>query len=104
MFDSIILKVDELDGSLRQFYEKLKKYVEKRGEDYEFTRLEIRQDFKISKSQQHAYMNSLLELEYIHQSSGFVNRGYKYKINYWDDNSKLRNEIAEYLNNQISSL
>jgi DNA primase len=27
MFDSIVLKIDELDGSLRLFYEKLKEYV-----------------------------------------------------------------------------
>jgi len=31
MFDSIVLKVDELDGSLRQFYEKLKEHIQKTG-------------------------------------------------------------------------
>ena len=40
MFESIILKVDELDGALRSFYEKLKSYVKKRGNKYEFSRLE----------------------------------------------------------------
>ncbi|MBO9154074.1 CHC2 zinc finger domain-containing protein [Chitinophaga sp. GCM10012297] len=29
LFDSIVLKVDELDGSLRQFFEQLKQYLEK---------------------------------------------------------------------------
>ena len=27
LFESIVLKVDELDGSLRQFFENIKKYV-----------------------------------------------------------------------------
>ncbi len=31
MFESIILKIDELDGSLRQFYEDLKSYIIKQG-------------------------------------------------------------------------
>ncbi|PIQ14665.1 MAG: hypothetical protein COW67_12605, partial [Flavobacteriales bacterium CG18_big_fil_WC_8_21_14_2_50_32_9] len=65
MFDSIILKVDELDGSLRDFYEKLKKYVLAKGKEYEFEQREIRQSFRISKTQMHRNINSLLELEYI---------------------------------------
>ena len=31
LFESIVLKVDELDGSLRQFFETIKKHVEKLG-------------------------------------------------------------------------
>ncbi len=104
MFDSIILKVDELDGSLRNFYEKLKSYVLSKGKGYEFTRLEIRQALKVSKTQQHSYMNQLLELEYIQQVGGHVNRGFKYKIQYWDNNEKLRNDIREYLNTQLGDL
>lgn len=30
LFESIILKVDELDGSLRQFFEKLKSFVKEK--------------------------------------------------------------------------
>lgn len=40
LFESIVLKVDELDGSLRQFYERLKKYV--KNENQEFILREIR--------------------------------------------------------------
>ena len=38
MFDSIFLKVDELDGSLRQFFESLKEYVlqKENPQQYEF--------------------------------------------------------------------
>ena len=104
MFDSIILKVDELDGSLRDFYEKLKKYVLDKGKEYEFTRLEVRQSLKVSKTQQHSYMNQLLDLEYLQQMGGYANRGFKYKIQYWDNNEKLRSDIRTYLNKQIEAL
>jgi hypothetical protein len=104
MFDSIILKVDELDGSLRSFYEKLKSYVQSKGKDYEFTRLEVRQALKVSKTQQHSHMNQLLALEYICQVGGYANRGFKYKVEYWDNNEKLRGDIRTYLNNQIETL
>jgi energy-coupling factor transporter ATP-binding protein EcfA2 len=104
MFDSIILKVDELDGSLRSFYEKLKSFVLKHGKEYEFTRLEVRQVLMISKTQQHSYLNQLIDLEYIQQVGGYANRGFKYKIHHWDNNEKLRSDIRIYLNKQLEKL
>ncbi len=53
LFESIVLKVDELDGSLRQFFEKLKTFVQKKGQDYEFDRFELRRETGLGKSQQH---------------------------------------------------
>jgi len=52
MFESIFLKVDELDGSLRQFFESLKTYLEEKpnAQQYEFTRLEIRQATGVSNT------------------------------------------------------
>lgn len=104
LFEGIVLKADELDGSLRQFYEKLKKYVEKKGNKTEFTQLEIRQNLNISKTGLHRYMNDLLQLEYIQIVGGHINKGYKYKINYWDDYKKLREEIKNNLLEQIRSI
>jgi DNA primase len=83
MFESILLKVDELDGSLRQFYEQLKEYIKSKGNDhYEFSQREIRQTLHISKTQLHRYLNDLLQLEYIRQSGGYANRGFSYKVMY----------------------
>ncbi|CAA0202468.1 toprim domain-containing protein [Tenacibaculum maritimum] len=104
MFDSIILKVDELDGSLRDFYETLKQYVLSKSKEYEFTRREIRHETKISNTQLHRYMKQLLDLEYIYQSSGYDNRGHKYKIAYWDNMEALRDKIKSNLNNQLEKL
>lgn len=103
MFSSIILKTDELDGILRQFYENLKKYVESKGKEYEFTRREIRQKFRISKTQMFRYMTELEELEYIHRSSIGSRNSFKYKISYWDNIEKLRQEIRIYLQQQIEN-
>jgi len=104
MFDSIVLKVDELDGSLRDFYEKLKAYINERGREYEFTQREIRQTLRVSKTQMHRFIGDLLQLEYLQQSGGYANRGYKYKISYWDDMEKLRARIKDELTGQLQKL
>lgn len=104
MFDSIILKVDELDGSLRLFYESLKTYVFSRSQEYEFTRREIRHETKVSNTQLHRFMKQLIDLEYIYQSSGYDNRGHKYKIAYWDNMEAVRQRIKDDLNKQLNLL
>ncbi|HLV93539.1 MAG TPA: CHC2 zinc finger domain-containing protein [Aequorivita sp.] len=104
MFDSIILKVDELDGSLRDFYEKLKEYVQTKGKEYEFTQREIRQDLRISKTQMQRFINDLLELEYIERKGAGMHGATKYKISYWDDNTALKQRIKDNLNTQLAQL
>ena len=103
LFESIILKVDELDGSLRQFYEKLKAFIAKKGRTYEFTRFEIRKATGVGKTQQHHYISGLVALEYI-QQSGFANRGFRYKIVHWDNFSALRDRIKNHLTGQLESI
>jgi DNA primase len=103
MFESIVLKVDELDGSLRQFFELLKTFVNKKTKEYQFTRFEIRAATGVSKTQQHHYITRLVQLEYI-QEYGFKNRGLKYKINHWDNMTAVRAKIKDSLNNQLAKL
>ena len=103
MFESIVLKVDELDGSLRQFFEKLKTFIGKKSRQYEFTRFEVREATGLGKTQQHHYISKLLEMEYI-QQYGFANRGFKYKIVHWDNYTALRDKIKAHLQNQLSKL
>ena len=106
MFESIFLKVDELDGSLRQFFETLKSYLEEKpnAQQYEFTQREVRQTLHISKTQLHRYLYELIGLEYLQQTGGYANKGFKYRISYWDNIQKLRNEIQSYLYNQINNM
>jgi DNA primase len=102
LFESIILKVDELDGSLRQFFERLKKYV--KDKENLFTQREIRQEMNISKTQLQRFINSLLELEYIKYKGGFSNKGLKYVVDYWDNYQKIRTQIKTFLMEQIEKL
>jgi len=104
MFESILLKVDELDGSLRQYFEQIKTYINSKGKEYEFTRIELRQQLKMSKTLQHNYINKLIELEYIRQSGGHINRGYHYKIIHWDNMAALRAKLKDGLANQLQHL
>ncbi len=102
LFESIVLKVDELDGSLRQFFERLKKYL--KDQDKEFTQREIRQELNLSKAQCSRNINILLELEYITSKfSGNLKR-VCYKIDYWDNHQKSRNEIKSFLIKQINDI
>ena len=103
MFESIVLKVDELDGSLRQFYEKLKSHVEKKSKSYEFTRFEVREVTGLGKTQQHHYLNQLMALEYV-QQHGYANRGFKYRIVHWDNYTALRERIKRNLQNQLTEI
>lgn len=102
LFESIVLKVDELDGSLRQFFERLKKHV--KNENGEFVLRDIRQALNVGKTQVFRYMQTLAELEYVKQTGGYANKGIKYRISYWDNYQKLRAEIKDFLMNQIQKL
>lgn len=99
LFESIILKIDELDGSLRQFLEKLKK----RFEEKEFNRFEAMESTGFKKSQLQVYLNELVRLEYLKQK-GFVNKGFTYKIGYSDDIQKVRQELKEHFHKIIEKL
>lgn len=99
LFESIILKIDELDGSLRQFLEKLKKRFEQR----EFNRFEAMEYTGFKKSQLQVYLNELVRLEYLKQK-GFVNKGFTYKIGYSDDIQKVRQELKDHFRIIIDKL
>lgn len=99
LFDSIILKIDELDGSLRQFYEKLKKQFK----TDDFTRFEAMEITGFKKTQLQHYLNQLVQLEYIKQF-GHGNKGYKYRINHFDDIQSVRKKLKDHFIKQIKGL
>ena len=108
MFESILLKVDELDGSLRHFYEQLKTYVQGKAADhadsYAFTQREVRQALHLSKSGLHRFLRTLLQLEYIRPVGGYANKGYQYQITYWDNLQALRAKVKRHLQGQLNQL
>ena len=103
LLESILLKIDELDGSLRQFYEKLKTHIKTKSKDYSFNRFEVIQATKISRTQLHRHLQQLVHLEYL-QQFGYANRGFTYKISYWDDYKVMRNKLKKDLQIQINNI
>lgn len=108
LFDSIVLKVDELDGSLRQFYEQLKDYLKQQHNGHhqtaQFSLREVRQALKLSKTQLFRYAGDLTHLEYIRPSGGHANKGYTYQVAYWDNYQSLRERIRRSLDEQVKAL
>jgi DNA primase len=99
LFESIILKIDELDGSLRQFFEKLKKAFKEES----FTRFDAMEVTGFKKTQLQFYLNDLVRLEYLKQI-GFANKGFRYKISYSDNIQKVRKDLKEAFTRQIKEL
>lgn len=99
LFESIILKIDELDGSLRQFFEHLKK----KFKTDDFTRFEAMEVTGFKKTQLQYYINQLVQLEYIKQY-GHGNKGYKYKIFHFDDIQSVRKKLKDHFIKQIQNL
>lgn len=111
LFESIVLKVDELDGSLRQFFERLKTHLLQKGgkennsqSDTDFTQREIRQALNISKAQCSRNIGRLKAMEYITSTYSNNQRKVNYKIDYWDNYAKIRANIKDDLTNQINEL
>ena len=104
LFESIVLKVDELDGSLRQFFERLKAYVAARSGTPEFTQREVRQALGMSKAQCSRAMARLVSAEYVTSRYSGNLRKVCYRLDYLDDYQKLRRQIRDGLEGQIDVL
>ena len=109
LFDAIMLKVDELDSSLRQFFDRMKVYVQKaagktKTQEYVFTQRDVRIALNIPKATCFRYMEDLELLEYLQRVGGYINRGFKYKLVYWDDMEKVRAKIKKELYEQLDSI
>ena len=104
MFESIVLKVDELNGRLRDFYEKVKTFVEQFEKTYEFTRFEIRQFTKLGNTQIHDNLRLLEEMEYIQKVHSSKHNTHSYKIAFWDNQQALRERIKLSINEQLNKI
>lgn len=99
LFESIILKIDELEGTQRVFYECLFKAF---GTN-QFTRFEAMAVTGLKKTQLQYHLNHLVQLEYLHQF-GFSNRGFKYKIGFEDSIDKVRTNLKNHFSKQLKTL
>ena len=99
LFDSIILKIDELEGTQRVFYESLFKAFK----NNQFTRFEAMAVTGLKKTQLQYHLNYLVELEYL-QKFGFSNRGFKYKIGFENSIDTLRKTLKQHFTKQLGKL
>jgi len=106
LLDAIILKVDDLDASLRQFFNRMKAYIKGNSKepDYQFTQREVRMALNASKTTCFRNFEELEFLEYIHRAGGHANRGFRYTIIFWDDMEKIKSKIMQDLTLQIEQL
>ena len=103
LFESIVLKVDELDGSTRQFYERLKAWVDGAGRA-EFTQREVRAALHVSRAQCSRLFARLSGAEYLTSQYAGNLRRVCYRLSEPDDYQRLRREIREALVRQIDAL
>jgi len=109
MFEAIILKLDELSSSLRQFFNQLKIHVKLEAgnlnaDEVLFTQRQVRLSLKLNKTQCFRYFEELEKLEYIQRMGGFANRGFKYQIVHWDDMEHIRDKIKRDLEYQLAQI
>lgn len=105
-FSAIIIKVDELDASTRQFFDNLKAFVkaQDKGTTYKFNQREVRQYMKLGKTAAFNFMTMLQQLEYIQAVEGTANKGFRYVVSYWDNLDKTKARIKEDLKKQLENL
>ncbi len=101
LFDILMIKIDDLDASLRQFFDNLKIYSKRKPS---FTQRDIRLELNVSKTQCFRFFEDLTRLEYIQKIGGQANKGFKYKIMYWDDMEKMRTRIKKDLTLQLKQI
>ncbi len=102
-FTPILLKIDELDSSTRQFFEGLKNHVRLKGSASIFTQRDIRHALNYSKIRASYFFKKLQDLEYIQVAEGTSNRGYKYQIAHWDDFEQFKIRIKHELLSQLDN-
>ena len=103
LFESIVLKADELDGGLRHFYEAVKGYLAATGRDT-FTQRAIRGPLACSQGRCSTYVNRLVAAEYLAVEYPDNNRRKRYRLADPDDYGALRSRIRRDLDDQIDRL
>lgn len=92
--DAIMVNIDEIDATTRDFFDKLKTLYKKQGkaEKTTMSSLEIRQQLRMSKTTVNRLLRTLVEFEYV-KKEGYKNTGYEYRITHWNELEELKQTI-----------
>jgi DNA primase len=96
--DALMLNIDELDSSTRDFFDKLKVLMmnESSKEKTKLSSLTIQKALGLSKSHANRFLSNLVSHEYVKQE-GYRNTGYTYMVSNWDELSSIKQMIQNKL-------
>lgn len=103
--DAIMVNIDELDASTRDFFDRLKVIMKSgpKGQDTKLSSLEVRQAMRMSKSSVNRFLKILVDYEYI-KKEGYRNTGYVYRIVNWKELNLIKQMIESKLNGSGGSI
>lgn len=87
--DTLLRKSDELNGTLRQFFEGLKKLMQSRKEG-SFYAKEIREKLRLNPMRVNRYLNELEMRGYLKRTGGNRKAGFEYEIAAWNEYKELQ--------------
>ncbi|GGX16322.1 hypothetical protein [Aquimarina muelleri] len=99
----LLRKSDLLNGACRNFFELLKKYLQKEDKST-FTNAEIRRVLRINPSNQKRYMIQLQLANLVRKAKGDKRKGYQYEVVTYDDYKATNQHIQELLQSTLQSL
>jgi len=88
----LLRKSDELNGATRDYYEKLKQYLQTHNQT-SFINKDARKAFRIPATTVRRYHTTLIENNYIKKTSNNKAKGYHYQITNPEDYQKLKHSI-----------
>jgi DNA primase len=92
--DVLLKKSDELNGTLREFFEDLKSLVQQRKKDNtSFYAKEVREYYRMNPMRVNRYLNDLEMRSYINRTGGNRKTGFEYEITNWKEYEQLKDGI-----------
>lgn len=103
MKDVLLSKSDELSWGVRQFLEKLKKWMQANKLE-SFTGKEVRKSIRIAPSTLTKYLYILRQYGLVEILGGSRHNGFKYLLNASDDYDKMRQDLSKVLDKVLQSI
>jgi hypothetical protein len=90
--ETLLRKSDELNGELRDFFERLKNTITAKKAQSFYSK-DIREQFRMNPMRVNRYLRDLENRGYIGRNGGNRKYGFEYEITAWDEYEKLKSGI-----------
>ena len=102
--DILLAKADELPGAVRDFLERLKRWLQTNGKEIFYSK-EIREEFRIPSSSCNRYIMELLRNNYIKITGGNKYRqGFEYQVVKFNEYKELQQNIKTALDEALENI